>query len=162
MRGMPRVSPRLKKLKGLFLLLVELFLLFGSDCMCWNHCIMLITLTLTLNINWNIDSVGAMSSNQCFLGKFDGTWIITWSVHSSCMYVAMNSRLTTLPRPPYHQDLLRHRSDFARWILTKHTKSQNQNDTQWATRELASNHLISTLSIVINFTHGLFGSFNNE
>ena len=65
--------------------------------MCWNHCIMLITLTLTLNINWNIDSVGAMSSNQCFLGKFDGTWIITWSVHSSCMYVAMNSRLATLP-----------------------------------------------------------------
>ena len=63
--------------RGLFLLLVELFLLFGSDCMCWNHCIMLITLTLTLNINWNIDSVGAMSSNQCFLGKFDGTWIIT-------------------------------------------------------------------------------------
>jgi len=47
----------------------------GCDCMCWNRFIVLIT--LTLNINWNIDSVGAMSSNQCFLIKFDRTWIIT-------------------------------------------------------------------------------------
>jgi len=47
------------------------------------------------------------------------------------LYVRRNefaARYTT--RPQYHQDLLRHQSDFARWILTKHTKSQNQNEMQ--------------------------------
>ena len=69
--------------RGLFLLLVELFLLFGSDCMCWNHCIVLINLTLkTLNINWNIDSVGAMSSNQ---GWYRIYWIpISWQLIAKC------------------------------------------------------------------------------